>query len=542
MDWHTQPRRSCASRSSSGLPWRCSAPLRLWEAAALAAALCVLLGQGVAAQDRVPSELRTTEPAPYLRTTTSDENAQPALRGTQETNFETTTSRVDQAADYDRSTVGDGDSAEMSGANSMDLGPADALKPVEADLREQRDRDAFDNPPAGHNPGAFQIESVAPLQDRRIRQFFENDPFEQVGWRLGSFILFQELEVSPAWDSNVFFQSNARDDWSAAFRSETRLVSDWANHALELRTLHNRSYHATFSDENTAEQTYELRGRIDVRQRTTIEALVAHEVRQESRDSIDITTDLSAARPDVTTDRATLVFNHRFNRLSLQLRGGVSETRYEADERDVITDTLAARAQWEFRPELSVFGEVELNRRRRADSPSDNHLTRDSEGERYRAGVALGQEGEYLRGEASVGYGRQRPEAALLPDIRTFLIDANLAWRVTSLTSLLVQAATDIDETTLAGSPGAVNRSVGATLRHSFTPRLIGEAGVTYATQDYEGTSLIERSLSFRTNVEYTVNRHAALFSRFEHVQFRSSEAMRDYDANTVLFGVRLRN
>ena len=84
------------------------------------------------------------------------------------------------------------------------------------DQRARRDRDAFENPPAGHDPRYFQIE-IEPLEDRRTRQFFEAEPFPHVGWRLGSFILFQEFEVAPAWDSNVFLGRNARGDWRADF-------------------------------------------------------------------------------------------------------------------------------------------------------------------------------------------------------------------------------------------------------------------------------------------------------------------------------------
>jgi hypothetical protein len=108
--------------------------------------------------------------------------------------------------------------------------------------------------------------------------------------------------------------------------------------------------------------------------------------------------------------------------------------------------------------------------------------------------------------------------------------------------SLLFEASTRVDETTVANSLGAVNRQIGATLRRSFNRRLIGEAGVTYATQEYSGVSLLERSVTLNTKVEYTLNRHAALFSRLKHVQFRSNAADRDYEANTVMFGARLRN
>ncbi len=420
--------------------------------------------------------------------------------------------------------------------------PAELTKD-DPDQRVQRDRDAFENPPAGHDPRYFQIE-IEPLEDRRTRQFFEAEPFPHVGWRLGSFLLYQEFEVAPAWDSNVFLGRDARGDWRADLLSETRLVSNWANHALELRMLHDRSYHREFTQEDDAEQTYELRGRLDITRRTNLEARAAHEIRQESRNSIDATVSSGTRRADVFTDRANLTLNHRFNRLSLQLRGGHTRTSYEepTNDRDLKGRTLALRAQWEFRPTFSVFGEIERDERRHPAVASTDGLSRNSNGERYRAGVALGQTGEYLRGEASIGYGIQRPDARGLPDIDAFLVDANVAWRVTALTSVLFDARTNFGETTLTGAPGVVERRIGISLRHAFSHRLLGETGVSYGTQDYRGATLTERDLTVNASFEYSLSRNAALFSRYQHVRFRSSDANRNYDASTLVIGARLRN
>jgi hypothetical protein len=200
------------------------------------------------------------------------------------------------------------------------------------------------------------------------------------------------------------------------------------------------------------------------------------------------------------------------------------------------------RAQWEFRPTFSVFGEIERDERHHPEAAATDGLSRNSQGERYRAGVALGQTGEFLRGEASIGYGIQRPAASSLPDVEAFLVDANVAWRITPLTSMLFEARTAFNETTLTGSPGVVDRRIGAKLRHAFTQRLTGEVGVSYSTQDYPGATLAEHSVTLNSGVEYSLNRHAALFGRIEHVRFRSNAIDRDYDASTIRFGARIRN
>ena len=427
-------------------------------------------------------------------------------------------------------------------------GAHDTLGALDPDFRSEAERSSFQGPPAGHDPQLFQIEDVDPGQDRRIQHFFEADPFQQIGWRLGAFVLFQDLELASAWQGNVFLEPDQRVDQRFGFKSETRVVSNWANHALEFRMLHDRTYHNRFSSENDAQQLYELRGGLDITRQTRAEVQIAHEKRQESRGAPDDAGTGDRMRPDVATNRVAGALNHRFNRLSLGLRGGYGETRYEAgasgiaDPRNTTVRSIALRAQWEFRPTFSAFGEVEHIARRHPGPATSDGLRRNSGGERHRAGVALGQSGEFLRGEAGIGYGVQRLREATLPDAHAFLMDANVAWRITPITSMLFAASTQIDETTLAGASGVVNRRIGARLRHYFSRRFLGETGLSYGTQDYRGSPLHEWDVTLKANAEYTVNRHVSLFGGYEHVRYRSNADGRDYNASTLMLGARVRN
>ena len=87
-----------------------------------------------------------------------------------------------------------------------------------------------------------------PRKDRRTREFFEIEPYAPLGWRLGSFIFYSELEVGGGWDSNVFYQPSARSDWLAELDSETRLATDWDNHALEFRVRNGAGFYRDLTD------------------------------------------------------------------------------------------------------------------------------------------------------------------------------------------------------------------------------------------------------------------------------------------------------
>ena len=130
---------------------------------------------------------------------------------------------------------------------STDVAPADLLRPIEPDHRLEQNRNAFDDPPPDYDTRRFRIEPV-PRKDRRIREFFEIEPYAPLGWRLGSFIFYSELEGGGGRDSNLFYQPSARSEWLAELDSETRLATDWDNHALEFRVRNGAGFYRDLTD------------------------------------------------------------------------------------------------------------------------------------------------------------------------------------------------------------------------------------------------------------------------------------------------------
>lgn len=426
------------------------------------------------------------------------------------------------------------------------LGPAAA---VVHDARGESDRAAFERPPAGFDPRAFSIEPE-PLLDRRPAQLFRFEPYEPLGIRVGSFILFPVAELGLAVFDNVFRTSgHPRRDIALEVRPGVRAVSDWSAHAVELRAEGIGTFHDDFPSEDDRGALIEARGRLDITRRTNIEALAAWELVPEARGSINAPI-VAGERAEIGIVRAAASLNHRFNRLSVQFRGSIAEYDYSPqssdlavaadDDRDYLQKEAAIRTSWLFKPNLSAFGEIAINTRDYGPATSDG-IERDSAGERYRLGVSFGSNDAILRGEASIGYGRQHFDAAGLPQIEGILLDANLAWRANALTSLLLRARTDITEAILAGSGGALSHMAGLELRHAFLRQLIGSAGARFTWLDYEGVVLREQELVGLLGLEYYLNREVTLFGRYEHIAFESSEPGRNFNADEVRIGVRVR-
>ncbi len=436
--------------------------------------------------------------------------------------------------------------------------PQDGADPTVIDSRPQEEADLFTNAadtlnPAGFDPLLFQIEDINPLRtDRRPARLFTIEPYDPVGVRVGSFVFFPEVSLGGEGTSNVLRLEPADPDVSAEFATRARLVSNWDVHALEFNATGLTSFHNEFPSENDAFWNVEARGRLDVTRRTNLQGLVSHDVRQEGRAAIDAA--ITGDRATITTDSADLTLNHRFNRLSVQLRGGYDDIDFGPsaggspgipanpnDDRDTQVGTQAVRTTWQFRPTFSVYGEVETNQRRYEIAALSDNLSRDSNGERYRAGIDFGTTGRTVRGEMSIGYGSQDLDDPGLSDVDGVLIDGNVAWRMSELTTLRFLARTDIFDTNSEGSGGVMTRTAGIEARHAFRRYVVGTAGITYTDFDFDNVDISESELRTSLMLEYYVNREWTLFGEWDHIRFDSTQPNGTWTADDLRVGARWR-
>jgi hypothetical protein len=192
-------------------------------------------------------------------------------------------------------------------------------------------------------------------------------------------------------------------------------------------------------------------------------------------------------------------------------------------------------------PTLFVFADIAFNQRDYQIPAFTDGIIRSSTGERYRAGVSFGTIGEFLRGDVSLGYGRQTPDNHVLEVIDGLLIDANLTWRVMPLTTLLFTSSTEVAETTTTDSGGVLERNYAVEARHSFETRLVGIAGLGFFTRDFVGAGIHENQLTAAAGLEYYLSRQAVLFGRYQHTAFDTTSPNGNYTVEEVQLGVRLR-
>ena len=140
-------------------------------------------------------------------------------------------------------------------------------------------------------------------------------------------------------------------------------------------------------------------------------------------------------------------------------------------------------------------------------------------GQRIRAGVSFGEASQIVPCEFSIDYGSKDLEDSRLADADGFIIDANLAWRINGVTSLLFTAASNVTPVIqTAGSGAVLQRGDGVEARRAFRRNLIGSAGG-----------------------EHFLSREAVVFRRYERTLFRSDFPLSDYEGDEIRVGFRLR-
>ncbi len=438
---------------------------------------------------------------------------------------------------------GDVDTEEQSA-------PQDGTDMSAVATRDDGDVGLFENPPAGYDPLLFQIEDLNPYTDNRTtRRLFRQEPYDPVGIKVGSFVLFPELEFGTSYYSNVFHAPGSPSDWAMDVKPAARLVSNWSTNALEFRAVGVLSYYNEFQTEDDRDYTLEARGRLDVTKRANIQALISRQQYLEDRSALDASS--VGTRSVVDTDRAELAYNQRFNRLSYQLRGTVQDYTYGPTEdagvvtsnqdRDYTIYEETLRTSWELKPSLSPYFEFAYNHRDYGEAARSDGINRTSDGQRYRFGVSFGNTGEILRGDVSLGYGIQTPESSLLHAVEGLTIDANATWRATGLTSVLFNAVTDVSETTTADVGGAFSHWVGVEVLHQLRSYLVASAGIIYYNQSSQDGIINDTQWAETAGLEYYADRNTVLFGKYEHVDFNGVGVPNDYIGDEFHLGVRLR-
>jgi hypothetical protein len=461
--------------------------------------------------------------------------------------------------DHSRTLGGMGD--EAPGPARQALGGL-GDEPSEAALQPEEDEDALQPeetgipiralglspPPAGQS-------ALGQVNTALLPEPHDLDPYAPIGIRLGSFLLFPELEVGANLSNNApDTEFDTRTDWGPEIKPRVRLDSDWGRHYLGFEANADRIWYSEFPIADTKNYQVLARGRLDVVSRTNLSAEIEKSHTQQNSSAITIT-DIANANTALDEQHVTAALEHTFNRLTLKLTGTVADYDY-ADDTDPglsgdvplvdindYRDTEGTlRSTYEFQSSWAGFIETSINERVYREPIAVTGIRRGSTGFVTQAGVNLRLAGT-LFGEIAGGWGEQQPIEDSLDTIKGPVINGDLIWMPTPMTKLEFLARTQIDETSFEDSAGAIDHFFELSLQHAFWRYLVLGVYGSYEVADFASDPQIDRRTKFGATGEYYFNPTMSAYARYEHTDFTSTggDAGSDFVEDEFWVGLKFR-
>lgn len=379
-------------------------------------------------------------------------------------------------------------------------------------------------------------EEVAPPP---LRRAIDDDPYEALGIRAGSFILYPSLTATTGYTTNAAGAAGGTGSGFGRLEPEVFIQSDWARHeaTLKLRGNYEKFFDGASADKPSGE--IDATVRVDLANEWTADLAASATYDQQNISDPGFPAGADTP-PGVIGLSSSAALNGSFGRATFTVEGSADRSIYEnatsggvpVDQGDRTNTVFGGRLRlgYEATASLTPFVEGEIYRRA-YDRPIDlGGKQRSSLGLSGRAGVAFDR-GPLLKGEIAVGATQEDFDDATLATISVLTVDGSLVWAPTELISVTLDASTALNPSTDVASAGSVvyDGSVGIDYawRRNFT---IGwTAGINH--ERFQGTNSIDTTYRAGVGATWKINRSLHLTAGYLHEWLASSDPTTDYQS-----------
>lgn len=378
----------------------------------------------------------------------------------------------------------------------------------------------------------------------------EDDPYAAPGLRVGSFLLRPTLRQGIEWTSNNQGTTGGSSDFLSSTNLNVEAASQWSRHSATL-TL-DGTYRTSITGSGFSEFTgsAEATGAIDVGNDYRINAGAGYSRRPEEATSPTVLTGtLSRALRQTLT--GSLGAEKHSGKLRAALTGDVVRNTYgsatlsgggtvsQADRNNTVY-SATLRGGYEISPALVPFVEVEYGRRSYDQRLDSAGFARSAYIFGARGGVEFDL-GEKLNGEFSAGWLSENIDDARLASISALSLDAEVNWSPMRGTTVALNAGTDIEGSTTAGSSGSVLYNASVSVTRQMRANLTGTATLGAGWRRYAASTDRDTTLNGALSMTWWLNRYAGVTGNVSHERVSSNVAGRGSQTTTVFLGLTLR-
>jgi len=412
--------------------------------------------------------------------------------------------------------------------------------------------------PGPYNPDGTPVERTGSIQTATVPEDNfddDQDAYEPLGLRVGSFIVRSSIESTIGFSDNVNREYGGKSGGLYRLRPQFDIRSDWNRHQLNviLGGEYDGYFDKSVGNEHSVDAT--ATGRIDVRDSTRVDLEAGYQYDPEDPSSAEVAPGSTAGGVHTLTGKAGVTQDIRRFRTTLsgevtreEYTGGTDDGRRStgagrsaSDDRDNTLVEGTLRLGYQVSPAVMPYVEGSLFARHFDREQDSSGIRRASDGYSLRGGVTVDL-GSKLSGDLALGWRREKLHDRRMDPLEGPTIDGTVTWSPRRLTSVSFTGTTSFDTTTLDRSPGSVEYKGTLAVAQSLRRNVRLDASVGLSYRDYESSPLTEWRREAALSVEWSFNRNVAAVARYRYEDLDSSSPRSDYSANTVEIGMTLRH
>jgi hypothetical protein len=358
------------------------------------------------------------------------------------------------------------------------------------------------------------------------------------------------LQQGIEWTSNAQSTAGGSADFLSSTNLNLEATSNWSRHSASLSL--DGTYRTSITGSGFSEFTGSADGKlgIDIGKDFRLNSGAGYSRGPEDATSPTVLSG-TAGRALRETLNGSLGIEKYAGPLRAALTGEVSRTTYgpaslstggtlsQADRNNTLY-SATLRGGYEISPALIPFVELEYGRRAYDQRLDASGYARSASIYGARGGLEFDM-GEKLNGEVSAGWLSESLDDSRLAPVSGLSLDADVNWSPMRGTIVSLNAGTEIESSTTAGSSGSVLYDASLAVSRELRANLTGIATVGAGWRRYTASADRDFTLNGQLALTWWLNRYAGITGRASHERVSSNVAGRDSQTTTVYLGVTLR-
>ena len=365
---------------------------------------------------------------------------------------------------------------------------------------------------------------------------------EAPGIHVGGFMVFPELEIGERYDDNIFATKNDREsDFYTVISPSVSVESTWSRHGLGLQAFGEFRHFAQHQTEDTEQGGVNLTGRLDISGADYISEFLSFSREAQERSDPD---DTGSRHPPLFNHAiARTRYAHQFSDLELRIDGQMERYNYLAE-----SDADRDRTEFAVKPRLSYLLSahftpfVEVGYLDRNFDSAVNQDGVDADSRTYDATLGLGfMLDPALTGEIAVGVFHTEFDDSTLDPITSPLIEGNLSWEVTRLTTVTGSIFHREAVTSTTDNSSQIVSSASVRIDHELLRNVLLDGEVRYRNNDYQSSDRMDNRFDVEVGGSYLLNPNASIALSYRYSNRISNEDEHDFTDNLVELSVLLK-